>query len=157
MIGEALAVVFGTSLGIGFGLVWVIGRDKALLKSVLISVCTSAQEKIMSNPALSSAAISFRVLMMSFSAMMDGYTNKNSDSVGVAKLVNGGVLSIPFQYRRSEWKLHVKCDTSKENDETKWLVDGEDFQHCPMLAFTVTVEDLGASEVVVKEEEEVLI
>lgn len=148
--------LFGVFCGIGFGCVYVLSRDKALFKSIFTGLANAAQDRLMSSPHIVGAIMQIVKPANELIAMITVMVN-GKKVLGGAKLVNGKVMRVSFTYRQKKWKAYIKCDTEQEDSGTKWLVDGKDLKHCPMLPFDVTANDLGVSSVEMKQEEEIVI
>lgn len=155
LLGLAFNAVFGTFCGLAFGLVFVLSRDKPLLKSTITHCFDQATTILFNSPLLIGPLAAMSISVRQLVASTVEWMQPKEGSVGTAKLVNGNVMCIPFQYRRGKWKLHVSCDTSKENSEDRWTADGVSLEHCPMLPFTITARELGVENVAHVMEEEV--
>lgn len=155
---RVISSVFGIACGLGFGTVYMLYHDKAMFKSIVTSIISTTQDKLIASPQLVGVIIQIVKPANDLIAMITSTLNGTEKKApGAAQLINGKVMRIPFTYRQKKWKVYVRCDTEQEDSETSWLADGKNLRHCPMFLFDVTAADLGVGAIVKNEEEEIMI
>jgi hypothetical protein len=153
MFTTAFATVFGTVFGIIVGIIVVVFRDKRVVIKLGKIIAEKFAKEIMNSPAL--VQMLMPVITFALGATKNINSTTATGTTSEEATVNGNIMTIPFTFRRSNWKLMIQYDQSKSDTDVKWIADKVDVTHCPMLPFLLTKEELGVNELVVKEEEEI--
>ena len=151
------ATVWATVCGIVIGLVIVASRDKKLILTLGSKFGGQFANAIVGSPVVIGMISPLVSAAIPIVTRVSKWMNGETVEVSTSATIKDSIMSIPFKFRRHEWKLMIVCDQSKEDSETKWIVDGVDIKHCPMLGFQVTKVDLNVDNIVVVEEEEIQI
>jgi len=147
MFDIMFATVLGTVFGIIAGIIVVVFRDKKVVIKLGKIISTDIAKSIANSPALLQAVAP----LISFALGL----SKPATTPETQATTNGNVMTIPFVFRRHEWKLMIQYDSSKSDTDIKWIGDGADLNHCPMVPFLLTKDELGVDELVIKEEDEI--
>ena len=150
IFGAVFGTVFGVVTGIVLAIIVTIARDKKLAVKLGKVVLNAFFNSRGVNKAISKCTSSLMPVILK----VFGGEQKPVSDIPPAT-VTAGIMSIPFLFRREQWTLKIQYDSSKSLNNVKWIADGVDLNHCPMLPFLLTKEELGVSELLVKEEEEV--
>ena len=149
MFDIVFATVLGTVFGVMTGIILAIFRDKKVVIKLGKIISNDFAKAVVNSPVLMQALVPLINLVLGLSH------TKPTTPDNVQASVDGNIMTIPFVFRRRDWKLMIQYDASKSDTEVKWIADGNDLGHCPMIPFLLTKDELGVNELLVKEEEEI--